>query len=43
MKLPLKLGNRLLDISLTVSDELAEQVYEALTVSGYKKSRVLQV
>ena len=32
-----------LDINLTISDELAEQVYEATTIGGYKKSRVPQL
>jgi len=32
-----------LDINLTISDELAEQVYEATAVSGNRKSRIPQL
>jgi len=32
-----------LDINLTISDDLAEQVYEATDIGGYKKSRIPQL
>ena len=32
-----------LDINLMISDELAEQVYEATAIGGYKKSRIPQL
>ena len=32
-----------LDINLTISDELAEQVYETTAIGGYKKSRLPQL
>ena len=32
-----------LDINLTIADDLAEQVYDATAITGYKKSRVPQL
>ena len=32
-----------LDINLTISDDLAEQVYESTDIGGYRKSRIPQL